>query len=137
MNVHFVEVSGHNFESSRACCCGFVWISQTLWKGVFFLASFPPFSFTHSWASAFRRPVSQSVTGLGSLIPVQVPNCFGIGISVHSGTVLTGCRTVRHLKKGPCTSILLVLGLVKGIPMQWTSKLQEVKSSKVKHLARP
>jgi hypothetical protein len=52
-------------------------------------------------ASALRHPVSQSGTG-----PVQdwVPlfrnqTGSGIGIFVHSGTGLTGCRTVRHLKK--------------------------------------
>jgi hypothetical protein len=55
-------------------------------------------------ASAFRPPVPEhSVTGLGPLIPLpdwvrlfRYRTGSGMGISVHSGTGLTGCRTVRQ-----------------------------------------
>jgi hypothetical protein len=61
-----------------------------------------------SWAlasrSAFRHPVSKSGTGAFQILDwVPLFRCrtgSGIGIFVHSGTRLTGCRTVRHLKKG-------------------------------------
>jgi hypothetical protein len=60
--------------------------------------------YDHSWASAstFWHPVSQSGTGGWSN---PVPNWFpysgtGLGLAsaffVHSGTGLTGCRTVWH-----------------------------------------
>jgi hypothetical protein len=44
MNVHFLEFSGHNLESSVLEFS--VWISLTTGKGVCFLSGFPPLSFT-------------------------------------------------------------------------------------------
>jgi hypothetical protein len=92
-----------------------------------------------SWASAsrsmppalaFRHPVSQSNTGAfrfqtespysgTGLVPasaflfISVPDCLDAGQS-----------DIPAFKKGTlCTSILLALVVVKGIPMQCTSKL--------------
>jgi hypothetical protein len=52
------------------------------------------YTYTHSWASAFRHPVSQSDTGLG-------PPYSGTGLVPASAflfipVLVTGCRTVRH-----------------------------------------
>ncbi len=94
-------------------------------------------------ASAFRHPVSQSGSGAflyRNEIPYSsaenlVPASAFLFIPDHTDW-MPDSPTFRHLKRDtPCRSILLVLVVVKVIPMQCTSKLQVVKSSKVRHLA--
>jgi hypothetical protein len=60
--------------------------------------------FFHSWASAFRHPVSQS--GIGAFWYRTGSPYTGTGLVPASVFLfitapgLTGCRTFRHLKKG-------------------------------------
>ncbi len=90
----------------------------------------------HSGNQYLNPEPEHSGTGLEFLIPV--PNWFRHFCSFRYRTDwMPDSPIFRHLKRGtPGTSILLVLVMVKGIPMQCTSKLQVVKSSKVMHIAR-
>jgi hypothetical protein len=46
-----------------------------------------------------RNPLFQSITGTGLSPNIPVRSGFGIGLIVHSGTGMTGCRAVRYLNK--------------------------------------